>query len=162
MTFVISSFTGDYSFLSNFYEFPVKYSVSDFRPVVMPTNEHAFQAAKYKAMDRDYPLAQVDYFESVANVSTPGEAKQLGRKVKIATGLWNDIKIEVMREVCWNKFRHDDMKHLLLSTGPAMLVEGNDWNDHYWGRCGGKGYNMLGVILMEIRGYWRNNEHSSK
>lgn len=24
----------------------------------------------------------------------------------------------------------------------------------FWGRVDGKGYNKLGVILMEVRGYW--------
>lgn len=157
MKLVIPSFDGDYFFLSNFYEFPVTYPVHD-RPVVMPTNEHAFQAAKYKTMDPDYPLAQVDYFEAVAKASTPGEAKKLGRSVKIDPVKWDDIKIDVMKEVCWNKFKDDQMKSLLLATGPAMLVEGNTWGDTFWGRSNGRGYNMLGVILMEIRGYWRNNE----
>jgi len=157
MTYVIPKFEGDYFFLSNFYEFPVEYNIYD-RPVSLKTNEHAFQAAKYKAMDADYPLAQADYFESVVKADTPGEAKGLGHKVKIDTGKWDSLKIDVMREVCWNKFKNDRMKSLLLATGPAMLVEGNTWDDVFWGRCNGKGYNMLGVILMEIRGYWRINE----
>lgn len=153
---IIHKFEGNYFFLSNFYEFPVEYSVH-YRPVALKTNEHAFQAAKYKAMDPDYPLAQVDYFEAVAKAKTPGEAKGLGRKVKINTEKWDSIKIDVMREVCWNKFQDEKMKELLLATGPAMLVEGNTWGDTYWGRSNGRGYNMLGVILMEIRGYWRNS-----
>ena len=31
------------------------------------------------------------------------------------------------------------------------LVEGNTWNDTLWGVCEGKGRNILGIILMEIR-----------
>jgi ribA/ribD-fused uncharacterized protein len=151
---VVPKFEGNHFFLSNFYEFPVEYPVHD-QIKVLRTNEHAFQAAKYKAMDEDWPLKQAEYFESVVKAKTPGEAKGLGRKVKIDAAKWDSIKIDVMREVCWNKFKDESMKALLLSTGPAMLVEGNTWGDKFWGRCDGHGYNMLGVILMEIRGYWK-------
>jgi predicted NAD-dependent protein-ADP-ribosyltransferase YbiA (DUF1768 family) len=39
-----------------------------------------------------------------------------------------------------------------------MLVEGNNHGDTFWGRVDGKGYNMLGVILMELRGIYREKE----
>ena len=41
---------------------------------------------------------------------------------------------------------------LLLATGDAKLVEHTE-NDDYWGDGGdGRGKNMLGRILMDVRG----------
>lgn len=47
----------------------------------------------------------------------------------------------------------------LIDTGDAELIEGNTWNDNYWGVCGcarcrsegTKGLNKLGQILMAER-----------
>lgn len=39
----------------------------------------------------------------------------------------------------------------LLATENALLVEGNTWNDTYWGVCNGVGKNTLGQLLMKIR-----------
>jgi predicted NAD-dependent protein-ADP-ribosyltransferase YbiA (DUF1768 family) len=39
----------------------------------------------------------------------------------------------------------------LLETGDAELVEGNWWDDTFWGVCNGVGQNNLGKILMDTR-----------
>jgi predicted NAD-dependent protein-ADP-ribosyltransferase YbiA (DUF1768 family) len=39
----------------------------------------------------------------------------------------------------------------VVPTGDAELVEGNTWNDRFWGVCRGKGRNELGRILMRVR-----------
>lgn len=57
-----------------------------------------------------------------------------------------------MYEICKAKFtQHKDLAEKLLETGDEELVEGNKWNDTYWGVCNGKGKNQLGKILMRIR-----------
>jgi predicted NAD-dependent protein-ADP-ribosyltransferase YbiA (DUF1768 family) len=64
-----------------------------------------------------------------------------------------------MREIVKAKFdQHADLRQKLIETGAALLVEGNQHNDRFWGRCEGKGLNVLGSILMELRGYyfWRD------
>jgi predicted NAD-dependent protein-ADP-ribosyltransferase YbiA (DUF1768 family) len=40
---------------------------------------------------------------------------------------------------------------MLLATDEADLVEGNHWNDTFWGVCRGVGQNWLGRILMDER-----------
>lgn len=42
-----------------------------------------------------------------------------------------------------------------MLTGDAELIEGNNWGDTFWGVCNGRGENMLGKLLMEIRDYLR-------
>lgn len=57
-----------------------------------------------------------------------------------------------MYEICMTKFmQHTDLKTMLLATGDSILIEGNQWNDRYWGMVDGSGENHLGRILMDIR-----------
>ena len=43
------------------------------------------------------------------------------------------------------------LKEKLLATGEAEIVEGNDWDDTFFGVCNGVGENQLGKLLMKIR-----------
>lgn len=145
----VVSFSGVHDFLSNFYEAPVKLG-----PFTFPTNEHAFQAAKYKyafGSEQD----KRDYVERVLKAPTPGKAKYHGRCVRMDLDEWDRQKVMCMRKVVRAKFeQHPDLQQKLIQTGAAMLVEGNDWNDTFWGRCNKVGLNILGSILMEVRGFY--------
>ena len=55
------------------------------------------------------------------------------------------------------KFIGTLLEPLLLATGDAELIEGNNWGDTYWGKCNGQGLNRLGILLMQIRDYIRSN-----
>lgn len=156
---VISKFEGDHFYLSNFYEAPMIFTSTIVSPdepgLKFLTGEAAFQAAKVHAMNPVDKMAQINYVVGVANAPTPAKAKYAGRSVKIDLEKWDAIKVACMREVVFQKFlQNPELRKQLLDTGDAMLVEGNTWGDTYWGRVGGKGYNKLGVILMEVRGYW--------
>lgn len=134
----IGEFRGEYSWLSNFWPCTVIYGGLNF-----PSAENAYQAAK----EPDPILRQTYIF------LTPGEAKKLGRKAILRPD-WDQVKVKIMTEIVREKFtRHLGLKELLLSTGDAELVEGNDWNDKFWGVCNktGVGENNLGKILMKIR-----------
>lgn len=149
---VVPKFEGDHFFLSNFYEAPTEFTMGDDK-VIMPTGEHAFQAAKCHALVDS--SRKEEYVRRVAAAPTPSKAKYEGRSCQIDIDKWDAIKVECMREVVWQKFyQHTDLRGQLVMTYDAMLVEGNTWGDKFWGRVDGKGYNKLGVILMEVRGYW--------
>ena len=67
---------------------------------------------------------------------------------------WNRIKIDRMRRVLRVKFENDQLRQALLDTGTARLVEsGTTPNvvNRFWGEVKGRGRNVLGVLLMEIR-----------
>jgi len=134
----IDSFKGEWNFLSNFYPAKVVYEGIEY-----PTAEHAFQAAKS-------PWAAERI--TIAGASLPSKAKQLGRRVSLRSG-WENIKLQVMKDIVRAKFAQNaDLQiMLMLGTGDAELIEGNDWGDEFWGVCNGKGENHLGKILMEIR-----------
>ena len=135
---IIDSFTEEYSFLSNFYPCRVFYEGMEF-----PTAEHAYQAQKTTStIDR----------ETIAMLETPGQAKRFGSKEVTLRPDWESIKIRIMHEVLLSKFLNNpELKQKLLDTGTIYLEEGNNWGDRYWGTVAGKGKNMLGLLLMEVR-----------
>lgn len=132
----IDRFIEEFRFLSNFHSATI---VIDGK--FYPTVEHAYQA--FKTLD---PGAH----ETIRNARTPGEAKRLGRCISLRPD-WEDVKVGLMRDFVRLKFENPFLRPMLMATGDARLVEGNHWNDTFWGVCRGKGRNMLGQILMEIR-----------
>ena len=146
---VIDSFSGDYSFLSNFYR-----STIIFEGMTYPSVEHAFQANKTLDLLRR---------NQIRNARSCGEAKRLGRSVILRED-WEQIKIGLMEKLLKEKFANPNLKELLLKTGDANLIEGNDWGDNFWGVCRGIGHNHLGKLLMKARDELReeNNERSPK
>ena len=131
----IDDFRREYYFLSNFFERAVTYD-----GLAYDNNEDAFQAAKVFGEARN----QFKHLK-------PGDAKRLGFKVALRPD-WETEKDRIMYEICLAKFRQNpDLAERLIATGNAELIEGNTWNDKYWGVCYGKGQNKLGKILMRIR-----------
>ncbi len=139
---IIDSFKDKYAFLSNFA--PVEVA---FEFMMFPTVENAFQAAK--TLDRNERFYLM--------FCTPGQAKRAGRKFKLRPD-WEDIKLSVMEELLRQKFNQEPFKDKLLATGEVELVEGNSWNDVWWGVCNGVGENHLGKLLMNIRDELRHKE----
>jgi hypothetical protein len=71
---------------------------------------------------------------------------------------WADVKDDIMYLALKAKYtQHDDLKKLLLSTDDKELVE-NTSVDSYWADGGdGSGKNMLGKLLMKVRGEIRDS-----
>jgi ribA/ribD-fused uncharacterized protein len=134
---MINSFSDEYEFLSNFYAHPIQEGKLTF-----PTNEHYFQAMK--TLDLEERI-------NIARAATPGKAKRLGRSVKLRSD-WEEIKLSVMETALRKKFADPVLAAKLKATGEEELVEGNWWNDRFWGVCNGVGENNLGKLLMKIRG----------
>lgn len=133
----IKEFKGEYYFLSNYFEAPVV-----FGGIKYCNTEAAFHAQKVGE--------NTHLMQQFSNLS-PDKAKKLGRSIPLRTD-WEDVKDRYMYEIVKAKFiQHPELKDKLLATGTATLIEGNNWNDKYWGVCNGKGKNKLGEILMRIR-----------
>lgn len=132
----IAGFSGGYRFLSNFYVEPDGTFV-----------EYEYQRAKCASWsDRE----EFDKLMATGKF-TPKMAKALGKKVAIRPD-WDDVKVNIMLFYVAKKFKdHDDLRIRLEMTGDAYLEETNTWGDTYWGVCNGKGQNMLGAILMQVR-----------
>lgn len=137
----IKTFHGEAAFLSSFWAAPITFDGIEF-----PTVEHAYQAAKTLDFHRRYEISKI---------ATPGQAKRAGQKVTLRPD-WENIKEQIMLELVILKFMtHRKLRDLLLSTGHAELIEGNTWGDTYWGVCNGVGQNVLGKVLMLVRGQLR-------
>lgn len=137
---VISEFRGEYAFLSNMYTCNITY-----KGLTFTSSEAAFHSQK--CLDRSEDFTKLN----------PVAAKKLGKKVNLR-GDWEDVKYSIMKEIVEQKFlQNNHLKHKLLQTGDAELIEGNTWNDTYWGMCRGKGKNNLGKILMEVREKLKNH-----
>jgi ribA/ribD-fused uncharacterized protein len=132
-----------FGIFSNLYPRPVMFEGLEF-----PSAEHAYQAGKARS-------------ESVRAWLLSAPSPSL--LAMAAHGLyswdvvpnWAQIKYERMRAVLRAKFtQHADMREVLLSTGSTRLVETASVDNKVnreWATVNGKGQNMLGVLLMEIR-----------
>ncbi|KAK3918129.1 Retrovirus-related Pol polyprotein from transposon 412 [Frankliniella fusca] len=109
-TETISSFKGDYGFLSNFYEITIFLEGERYKSL-----EHAYQAAK--TLDRKERLW-------VSKAKTAAEAKARGRQVTLRKN-WDKLKIQIMQKLIEQKFLTGTIEaEKLLATGNAHLIEG--------------------------------------
>jgi ribA/ribD-fused uncharacterized protein len=144
----IVSFTGPHEFLSNFYDCEFEW-----RGMRWWSSEQAFQYMKVWYASKADANKYIPLF-CEPNLP-PGLAKHYGREIVIDATEWNKHRVDYMREIVHAKFaRVPGLAGKLINTGAAMLVEGNNHGDRFWGRVNGNGKNVLGAILMEVRGYW--------
>jgi hypothetical protein len=135
----ILEFKNEYAFLSNFCYSP--FIIGDINYL---TNEHFYQANK---------TINKDEFQYILDSDTPAIAKRRGKEINIDPN-WDNIKNRVMYIGVYNKFiQNNKLRFMLINTENAELIEGNYWNDRYWGIClkTNEGENHLGKILMSIR-----------
>ena len=139
---MITEFKDEYRWLSNFEPVEVKLKL-DLR--LYPSVEHAYQAAKSE--DKQWR-------KFCRETNNPGKVKKAAKKITIRSD-WEKMKRPVMWDLLIRKFEQSPFKELLLETGEKYIIEGNTWNDRYWGVClkTGEGQNVLGHFLMEIRNH---------
>lgn len=130
----IRGFDGKYRFLSNFANIPVEYNGFHYLNA-----EAAFHAQKC--------LSRAKEFVGL----NPSQAKRLGRQVPLRQD-WEQVKEAIMYEIVTAKFAQNlDAREKLLDTGYSRLYEENNWGDKTWGVVNGKGMNLLGIILEDVR-----------
>lgn len=109
-----------------------------------PSAEHYYQARKFE----DAAIR-----EKIRQAPHPREAAKLAKQHKKHIRKdWKKIKATVMTRGIYMKCRsHEEVASALRKTGDKKIVE-NSAYDYYWG-CGrdGRGDNMYGKILMDIR-----------
>ncbi|MCC8432560.1 NADAR family protein [Reyranella aquatilis] len=132
-----------YGVLSNLYRRPIVFEGQEY-----PTAEHAYQAGKARR-----PIVR-DWLMSAPSPALLAMAAHGLYSWDIAPQ-WSKVKFDRMRKVLEAKFtQHTDLADVLLSTGNARLVEVGTVDNlvnRTWGEVNGKGKNMLGILLMELR-----------
>ena len=138
----VTAFRGRWKKLGNFSICSVPYDGHVYKSV-----EHAFQAQK---------TTDPETQREIREQPTPGAAKCYAKTIRLRPD-WEQVKIGIMLDLLREKFSREPERSLLLSTGDEELVEGNDWNDRFWGQCPvGVGENWLGRLLMHVREEVRN------
>ncbi len=129
-------------FLSNF--FPCELKIHG---VTFKSTEHYYQSQKF-AVPETSAIA-----EQIMNAATAAEAFAIARAndSKVRSD-WSVHKKRTMFRALMYKFKlHQDLREKLLQTGDAMLVEDSKI-DSFWGSGpDGKGQNLLGQMLSNIR-----------
>lgn len=139
----ITSFSGEYACLSNFYR---PHTHLTYGMINYPTVEHAFQASKTLSLFKR---------SQISRLQTPQEAKGMGKGLTLRDD-WEELKQGIMYMLILQKFNKNiNLADILISTEGEELIEGNTWGDMEWGmvRIYGKwkGNNKLGKILMQVR-----------
>jgi len=135
-------------FLSNFYpykknggKYPYTVKVI-YNDIEFDCVENAYQAAKFLNKANQEIFAKMN----------PYQTKKFWENRSDFRSDWSEIKLIIMENLVRQKFNNSaELKQMLLDTKDAILEEGNDWNDTFWGVCNGIGENHLGKILMKIR-----------
>lgn len=137
---IIDEFRGKYFFLSNFFIIPILYNGFWYKSA-----EHAFQAQKAtNEKDRQY----------IQDARTPRITKQRSNEITLRPN-WRAIRMLEMYTILQHKFI-GILGIKLIATDNALLIEGNNWNDKYWGQVKNDrgewvGDNFLGKLLMKVR-----------
>ncbi len=133
MTVIDDFRESDYRFLGNFYECDIEMD-----GMVYPSLEHAFQASKtFNQLDR----------AAIRDATSARAAKRAGRTVTLKHD-WDNVRVDVMRQLLEKKFQVKELRRKLLATKNAELISGGD---AFWGKKDGSGQNHLGNMLTEIR-----------
>jgi len=152
---VVIMFRGEYRFLSNFYPCDVTLPAEAFLPEMKFNSvENAYVAAKTLDLEMRKHIATL----------TAGEAKKLGHEeiFPLRHDYSDERRLNTMRVLVEQKFstKNPELRQKLLDTKDATLVEGNTWEDDFYGvnLTTGSGKNHLGQILMQVRAKIRIDE----
>lgn len=139
MSKIIDRFVDEYSFLSNYHISENGYCV-----------EIHYQASKF--VDDDIRLKILSM--------KPGQSKRFAHlpenKSKIRKD-WKKVSLQKMEEYLRIKYSNGPERTWLKETGDAILIEGNNWHDNFYGSCicekcvNEKKENHLGKLIMKIR-----------
>lgn len=139
---IIAEFKDYYRFLSNFY--PLQKKI-DWMGYQVSTVEHAYQMSKF---------IDSELIGKIANARTPADAKKLAHwnRKKVRED-WIHSSLLTMEALLRIKFSDLRMMERLQNTKRIHLMEGNHWNDTFYGVDLRTmiGENHLGKLLMKIR-----------
>lgn len=144
---MINSFRGYHAWLSNMYDCEIE-----------------FMGHKFKSVENAYMFAKrpndLEWLNKCLNLS-PGDIKKASRLITVRED-WEVVKLSIMYELLKKKFTQEPFRTDLLNTRGENIVEGNRWNDTFWGvdikSNPNVGENWLGRLIMDIRTKIKNGK----
>lgn len=132
---------------------------------------HKYQDILYYTAENFYQAMKTDRNNiklrtHIASLS-PGKARKFWRqdnnKKKHQRKDWLEMNLQVMDHILHIKFAKGTSWHTTLMETNTPITEWNNWHDKFFGvcvcdRCGTKGENRLGKMLMKIREEFKNEE----
>lgn len=136
---MIHFFRGEYAWLSNYADCKIIIKGIEYQSV-----ENAYMACKNTSPE----------WKELCRTSSASEAKRESKKILLRDN-WDEVKLRVMKACLEQKFAQEPYRQKLIDTGDENIIEGNYWNDTYWGvdlkQDPNWGENHLGRIIMSIR-----------
>lgn len=144
---MIYFFREDYAWLSNYAECNILLDGITYQSV-----ESAFIAAKQ--INPEWRIFCRDNSARIAKIQA--------KKILIRKD-WDNIKLNLMYDLIKQKFNQEPFKSKLLNTEDENIIEGNYWNDTFWGvdlkQNPNWGENHLGRIIMKVRSELQNENN---
>jgi len=104
--------------------------------------------------EKYWEIGEIASWAQFCLLMPPNLVKRKSREVELRPD-WNDVKLKIMYDLLVIKFTQEPFRSKLLATGDQNIVEGNFWNDKFWGvdikATPNEGENWLGRLLMDIR-----------
>lgn len=160
---MIHTFRKEHGFLSNMADAEI-----DYEGVRFPSTENAYMWEKCRDCKVTQEIihgeqgfiVEIPWLE-YCQTYPPNEVKKKSREVTLRED-WNDVKLKIMYNILVLKFTQEPFKTKLLATGTENIVEGNYWQDTFWGvdlkETPNVGENWLGRLIMDIRTKLKNGK----
>tara|TARA_R110002153_G_scaffold64043_2_gene171573 strand:+ start:181 stop:774 length:594 start_codon:yes stop_codon:yes gene_type:complete len=124
------------------------------RPIIVEGQTWPHSEGYFQAMKAHGTHMWDNTKKDIATVE-PMDSWIIGQRLNGLRSNWNKIKDDIMMDAVRAKFQDPYLKALLISTGDYPLVQLK--NCPHWGSgYGGKGRNMLGVLLQNLRDEIKN------
>lgn len=123
-----------------------------------------FMGHKFKSVENAYMFAKkpndIEWLNKCLSMS-PGDVKKESKRITLRED-WEVVKLAIMYNLLKQKFTQEPFRTNLLGTRNENIVEGNRWNDTFWGvdikATPNVGENWLGRLIMDIRTKLKNGK----
>lgn len=160
-TKAIFCFRGKADFLSNMYtnlETPITLAADDFCGKIegFQSSENAYMASKAMTLSERKKIRNMAPKEAKEYCQEPYFIQNHHRTDITETHKITTMKNILSQKFCWEL--NPSLSEKLVATNQSLLIEGNIWQDTFWGFCLYEGYglNHLGRLLMQRRTLLKN------
>lgn len=140
----VIGFEGKHFFLSNEFDAPINY------------RGHIFKTAEHLYLWLTIPSNESWWRHKIINAPTALDARKIWVTEscpRVNAENWDSFRIKAMKRAIWEKFQNPALSVKLERTSDMDLVAENAQGDLFFGEHEGRGDNHLGTMLMQLRGY---------